>query len=205
MSELETQYASRSVLNQTRETLINKKLELEKKLAELSLQLVEVGQQIDAEPQAVTSVIRMGYYRYHDDGYTVGYITGRPSTEVIVQSRSFVTAYLGALTRSVDAIPNTSNKSDSFSITLGKLSLNKESDPEPTNKTVQNLFDEYSTEAFEIIHTLREHIKENNPYEDIPIKINKNELSDAMLRIEIIKYCKSIDPDFRIYEPDKNS
>lgn len=211
MPELEAAYASRVVLEHTVEVLQEQKADLDQKLATTSFRLMELHEKLQQEPVPITMKIRTAYNRFSDNGYVGGYDAYDQKTFIITSSY-FITAYLGALAEQATAIefPRSSEEKvhryttpDYASVALLQVAVGEDVTFEAPLSIVTDAFKASKKEAFDVVESLAVAVKEHNPYKDIPIKINQAELLDALLRIEILKYCGVHDPHFSIEESQK--
>lgn len=192
MPESERHYASEIVTSLTSERLKNKKQALERELATLSFKLAELDDHAEDEPTPLTINVRARSLVWRDDGYVGGDVT-KTSIPLKITASYFLTAYLGALAKE----PRDGQKSEiSFENLEG---MNQ--DAEYPKDEVRDAFYAASDEARAIVQKIREDITDNNPYKDIPIRINHSKLNEALLSIEVLKYCEALDPNFAIVIP----
>jgi hypothetical protein len=212
MLERENEYASRVVLGFTEEKLSEKKKSLDQELAITVFKLIAISEILQSQPISITASIRTAHNKFQDDGWTGGYVASQCRTTVVTSSY-FTTAYLGALAdqiRPIETTPieSTGNSkfgmSDYSSVDLSKITMDTATELDYPIDSIRSAFNDSKQEAFAIIDDLRAALVTNNPYKDIPIKINQAELLDALLRQEILKYCETNDPNFHIVETAEN-
>lgn len=225
MTTPENEYAAVAILQSAQERLLQKRSAVETQLAIIALHLTEIEDKLETEPKPITATINTHYNEYHDGGYIGGYVTSHryPQRRLKITTTQFDTAYLlavanqGSPISSLNARPerewsHPSNSSISLeNVIIDGVDIHADikaaSSDEPDiyhheqdkhSNAVRDMFTEAGKGAVEIISKLREQAEASNPYADIPIKINHDELVDALLRREILAYCKTIDPDFSV-------
>lgn len=195
MSESELRYASEIVIGITSEHFLKRKDELVRELAVLSFKLNKLKERACETPPALTIMVRAKSIVWRDDGYTGGDVT-RTSTPLKITASYFLTAYLGAVAKE----PHDGDRSE---ISFDGIDIGEEEFEYPRNE-VRDAFFAVQDEAEEIISAMSKDIQGVNLYKDIPIKINQFELQEALLRIEILKYCDANDEYFSIEELNNN-
>lgn len=205
MVTTEKEYAAHAIIEAIRERLLKKRAALEAQLASLSIHLAEIQASAEEAPKPVTATVRTQHNEYDDWGYQRSY--RYPAKKLKVTASHFDIIYLGALAKQGSPLsteltaPSATSTRDYCSIWLSHIELDGIDFAKDINETqTQNLFKAAEPRAMEITDKLREKIENNNPYQDIPIKINHAELIDALLRIEILKYCRDNDPSFFVEE-----
>jgi hypothetical protein len=208
MTENENQFASRIVHRMTMEALLEDRVALHQSLAAVAFKLIEATEAMEAKPTPITITMRTAYNEFRDDGYTGGYVASQFCT-VVVSSSYFTTAYLGALANQLrpietavinDSQSSRSNTRSYSSVDLISIVTSETSESSNRLNSIRDAFSSSRQEAHAIVDALRESVEVNNPYKDIPIKIDWTELGDVMLRREILRYCESYDPNFHVHE-----
>ena len=189
------------------DTLEHEKQNLTQRLSQIALRLAEIERNQELEtPPPVLMRVSAAWLEFEDDGYIGGFNSSwrYPKETYDIEAQSLEVAFLAALASQPHPI-NThltsgdSETNDHLSISLRGIRLMDDTMQQPPREIYDN-FNKIPTQINGLLDELRQKAQRENPYKDIPIKINRHELEDVLLRKVIFDYCQTTCPGFSVKE-----
>ncbi|GEM_PF-1834184 len=206
------------LLNNERLRVIDeKRAAIAQQLAILTTELCVIhNSETDTTPP-IRMRVRSSEERMEYDKYTYGWENIRPPVTFDVTANDLELIYLAVLAnqpttiagyhKTYTAVGNSPqenlNKDYKFAIT--PLSVNASDTWIKTPDILLQEFELVRQSSAQTLETLYSNIDRHNPYKDIPIKIDKNQLYDVLLRAEIMRHCQEQDPNFHVETVGKSN
>lgn len=187
---------------ESRKTNLQKRLErLESKIAETAGDLSHLNG-INLSSSYITLGIISSYMKFKDDGYIGGYWPDH-SEKFEVAAHTFRNAQLGVLALQSMSLYHIQERYRPSGICPDYYGM------ELVDARYDNIaFDITSDVRSQFLISLDQTIPElscfiikgeqDNQFDDIPIKIGRSDLADALAKRSMLEYCETSDPDFSI-------
>lgn len=192
------------------EELKQRRVLLQRKMAQLALDEKRLTKQIEFKEQSQAAMLPIhvsaNSYRWVDDGYIGGYEEQHKSIHIFADCGDLSLAYILALARLPQSLGFSSGEKlmDGLSGDQGQFHWDSYTDVslegvaideswERPNHNMYSLWEDAKIEGRKIMAASLDEIIATNHYEDIPIRINKSELYDVLLRQKMVALCNDSD------------
>lgn len=197
----------RSTTEATRNELALEQARLSRRLAEVSARLERLEDSSEHAPPRM--ILTSHWNEWRDEGYIGGFESSsnfQPCTlEITTYDLSL--AYLAMLAMQPHPIPDTHKEigqfEDHLHIYIKKVELADGTTVQPSNE-VSEYFETLRTETADLVATLRESVRNENPFKDVPTNISTTSLGDALLRKALLDYCHRQDAHFVLSDTPVN-